>query len=180
MTRVAAAVAVGAALLALACAAPIRTETFQLEPPVSVRRIAVVPVEVDSLLASDIPSEAAGFATSHLLDALKEQTVLRVVDSPDADARLGGAIRRWSQREGGTTGVRRPASVWLVLELRDRDGRVIWNGTYEETQPPLSDDLGSLPRAWERGFRWVTAEELCEYGLRELVDDLAREAAAWS
>ena len=108
----------------------------------------MVPVEVDSLFASDIPSEAAGFATSHLLDALKEQTALRVVDSPDADARLGGAIRRWSQREGGTTGVRRPASVWLVLELRDRDGRVIWNGTYEETQPPLSDDLGSLPRAW--------------------------------
>jgi hypothetical protein len=32
----------------------------------------------------------------------------------------------------------------------------------------------------ERGFRWVTAEELCEYGLRELVDDLAREAAAWT
>ena len=45
-----------------------------------------------------------------------------------------------------------------------RDGRVIWTGTYEETQPPLSDDLGSLPRAWERGFRWVTAEELADYG----------------
>jgi hypothetical protein len=172
--------AVGAALLALACAAPIRTETYQVEPPVTVRKIAVVPVEVDPLLGSGVPSEAADFATSHLLDALKDQTALRVVDAAAADAALGGEIRRWSQREGGTTGVRRPASVWLVLELKDRDGRVIWNGTYEETQPPLSDDLGSLPRAWERGFRWVTAEELCEYGLRELVDDLAREAAAWS
>ena len=184
MTRRAAAAtgwaAVGAALLAVACAAPIRTETFQVEPPVTVRRIAVVPIEVDPLLAAGVPSEAAGFVTSHLLDALKDQSALRVVDGPGADASLGGAIRRWSQREGSTTGVRRPAAVWLALELRDREGRVIWSGVYEETQPPLSEDLGSLPRAWERGFRWVTAEELCEYGLRELVDDLAREAAAWS
>ena len=168
-----------AALVVLACAAPIRTELYQVDPPVTVRKIAVVPVEADPLLGAGIPSEAPGFATQQLRDALKEQSALRVVDT-DADASLGGAIRRWSQREGTTSGVRRPASVWLVLELRDRSGRVIWSGVYEETQPPLSDDLGSLPRAWERGFRWVTAEELCEYGLRELVADLAREAAAWS
>ena len=76
---------------------------------------------------------------------------------------------------------RAPARLGVAHARAPRpDGRVIWNGTYEETQPPLSEDLGSLPRAWERGFRWVTAEELAEYGLRELVDDLAREVAAWS
>jgi hypothetical protein len=180
VTRRAAAAAVGAALLAVACAAPIRTELLQVEPPVTVRRIAVVPFSVDPLVGADVPSEAAGFATSHLLDALKEQSALRVVEGPGADASLAGVIRRWSQRQGGTTGVRRPASVWLTLQLTDRDGRVIWNGVYEETQPALSDDLASISRAWERGFQWVTAEELCEYGLRELVTALAGEAAVWS
>ena len=178
MTRFSAAVC--AAFLALACAAPIRTERFQVEPPVSVRKIAVVPVVADPLLGSSVPSEAPGFVTAQLLDALKAQGGLRIVDGACADASLGGQIRRWSQREGSTTGVRRPASVWLVLELTDRDGRVIWNGVYEETQPPLSEDVLSFSRAWERSFRWVTAEELAEYGLRELVDDLAREAEAWS
>lgn len=177
MTRVAAAVC--AALLAMACAAPIRTERLQVDPPVGVRRIAVVPIVADPQLGSLVPSEAPGFVTAQLLDALKTQGGLRVVDE-GADASLGGQIRRWRQREGTTTGVRRPASVWLVLELRDRDDRVIWSGVYEETQPPLSEDLFSLSRAWERGFRWVTAEELAEYGLRELVDDLAREAETWS
>ena len=176
MTRV---VWVCAALALLACAAPIRTELYQVDPPATVRKIAVAPLEADPLLGAGIPSEAPGYATSQLLDALKAQSALRVVDA-GADASLGGSIRRWSQREGTTSGVRQPASVWLALELRDRAGRVIWTGVYEETQPPLSEDLGSLPRAWERGFRWVTAEELCEYGLRELVADLAREAAAWS
>ena len=177
MTRLAAAAC--AALLAMACAAPIRTERFQVDPPVSVRKISVAPVVADPQLGSLVPSEAPGFVTAQLLAALQAQGGLRVVDE-GADASLGGQIRRWSQREGTTTGVRRPASVWLVLELTDREGRVIWNGVYEETQPPLSEDLLSFSRAWGRGFRWVTAEELAEYGVRELVDDLAREAEAWS
>jgi len=180
VTRRPAAAAVCAALLATACAAPIRTERYQVDPPVSVRKIAVVPVVADPMLGSLVPTEAPGFVTRQLLDLVQAQGGLQIVEGGGADASLGGQIRRWSQREGSTTGVRRPASVWLVLELTDRDGRVIWNGTYEETQPPLSEDLLSLSRAWERGFRWVTAEELAEYGLRELVDDLAREAESWS
>ena len=80
-----------------------------------------------------------------------------------ADAVLTGWSGAGRQREGGPSGSRRPASVWFVLELaRPRRARCIWNGTYEETQPPLSEDLCSLSRAWERGFRWVTAEELAE------------------
>jgi hypothetical protein len=164
----------------MACAAPIHTERFQVDPPVTVRKISLAPIVADPLLGSSVPSEAPGFVTTQLRDALEGQGALRVVDGEGADASLGGQIRRWSQREGSTTGVRRPASVWLVLELTDRDGRVIWSGVYEETQPPLSEDLLSFSRAWERGFRWVTAEELAEYGLRELVGDLAREAEAWS
>lgn len=176
MTRVG---GICAALALLACAAPIRTERYAVDPPVAVRRIAVVPLEADPVLGAGVPSGAPGVATRELRDALKEQSALRVVDE-GADASLGGAIRRWAEREGSSTGVRRPASVWIALELKDRSGRLLWTGVYEETQPALSEDLGSLPRAWERGFRWVTPEELCAYGLRELVADLAREAPTWS
>ena len=77
-------------------------------------------------------------------------------------------------------GVRRPASVWFELDLRDRNGVVLWSGTYEETQAPLSDDAGSLPRAFERRFRWVTAADLADYGARMLLRELQHEIETWS
>lgn len=177
MRRLAAA---AAALLAFACAAPIRSEVHGAEAPPAIAKLAVVPLRVDPLQGYDVPSEAAAVVTARVLAALDADTRLRVVDPAQADAILSGVVRRWSEREGSASGVRHPASVWLVLELRDGDSRLLWTGTYEETQSPLSEDLGSLPRAWDRGFRWVTASELADYGARELVRALANEIESWS
>ena len=177
MTRLAAALA---ALLALACAAPIRTELdVEVEPP-AIQKIAVVPVRIDPLLGYAVPSEAASVVNARLLTALASETKFLAVDPREANAILTGVIRRWAERDGSASGVRHPASVWLTLELRDDTGQLVWTGTYEETQAPLSDDVGSLPRAWERGFRWVTAEELADYGVRQLVRALAEEIGTWS
>ncbi len=177
MTRLAAALA---ALLALACAAPIRTELDLEDEPGAIQKIAVVPVRIDPLLGYDVPSEAASVLNARLLVALATETKFRVVDPAEANAILTGVVRRWVERDGSASGVRHPASVWLALELRNDTGRPIWTGTYEETQAPLSEDVGSLPRAWERGFRWVTAEELADYGVRQLVRALADEIETWS
>lgn len=177
MTRPAAALA---ALLALGCAAPIRTELRVEDALASVHTVALIPLREDALLGPDVPSEAPAVVTSRLLAALQSETRLRVVDPGQADVVLSGVVRRWVERDGSASGVRHPASVWLVLELRDGTGRLIWTGTYEETQSPLSEDAGSFPRAWERGFRWVTAAELADYGARELVRSLALEVDSWS
>ena len=177
MTRLA---ATCAALLVLACAAPIHTELHAGAEPPPVAKLAVLPVQIDPMTLGDVPSEAPDAVTARILAALDAETRLRVVDAPQADAVLSGFVRRWAEREGSATGVRHPASVWIVLELRDGDSRLLWTGTYEETQAPLSEDLGSLPRAWDRGFRWVTAQELADYGARELVRALAAEIATWS
>jgi hypothetical protein len=168
-----------AALCALACAAPIRTEVRVDQPPATIHSVALVPLKIDRLL-SDAPSEAARVVTARVSDALQSETHLRVVDPAQADAIVTGTLRRWVERDGTPSGVRHPASVWIQLELRGTDGEVLWTGSYEETQPALSEDAGSLGRAWERGFRWVTAEELAGYGARELVRELAREVASWS
>jgi len=149
------------------------------EPP-SIRKVAVAPVTADPLIGYNVPAGAASVVNARLLLAVGSETKLLVVDPAQADAILTGTVRRWVERDGSASGVRHPASVWLTLELRDTRGRRIWTGTYEETQPALSDDVGSLPRAWERGFRWVTAEELADYGVRELVGALAREIESWS
>ena len=177
MTRRAAALA---ALLSLACAAPIRSELLAEDPPHGVSKLALEPLGID-VLATDVPAQATRLVTARVADALQSETHFRVVDSPaQADAILTGVVRRYTERDGTSTGVKRPASVWIVLELRDPDGRALWNGTYEETQAPLSEDMFSFRRAWDRGFRWVTADELASYGARELVRELAREVATWS
>ena len=177
MTRVA---AIAAALLALACAAPIRTELLETDVPEKIEKLAVVGMRADPLLGVEIPRDALGIVTARIVAALGSETHLRVVEPADSDAILTGVIRRYRERDGSSTGVRRPASVWFALELRDASGRVLWTGTYEETQAALSEDAGSFPRAWERGFRWVTAEDLADSGARMLVRELAREVETWS
>lgn len=177
MTRTAAVVA---ALLALACAAPIRTELQDTDLPPKPQKIAVTALRTDPNLGYGIPQGAAELVTARLIAAIRSETNLRVVAREESDATLGGAVRRFSEREGTASGVRHPASVWFTLELRGSDGRILWTGTYEETQSALSEDVGSLPRAWERGFRWVTAADLADYGARMLARELAREVSTWS
>jgi hypothetical protein len=177
VTRRAAALA---ALLTLACAAPIRSELLADDPPHGLGKLALEPFAID-MLATEVPAGAPRLVSARVADAIQSETNFRVVDSAtQADAILTGVVRRYSERQGSSTGVKHPASVWIVLQLRDSDGRELWNGTYEETQAPLSEDMFSLKRAWDRGFRWVTAEELATYGARELVRELAREVATWS
>jgi hypothetical protein len=97
----------------------------------------------------------------------------------DADAYLTGTVRRFRERVGGPEGATSPASVWLDLELRGPEGELLWRGIYEETQRSLSDNLLGLGLAWDRGFRWLTAEELALYGARTLVARLSQSGVAW-
>ncbi|HTO68657.1 MAG TPA: LPS assembly lipoprotein LptE [Myxococcota bacterium] len=169
-----------AALLALGCAPPIRTQVPPLESRPVVHSVLVQALEADTLKGAGVPDDAGTVVTNHVVAALQSETKLRVVAEGESDAVMSGVILRYSEREGTASGVKRPASVWFELQLRDREGAVLWSGAYEETQAALSDDVGSLPRAWERGFRWVTAEELADYGARMLARDLQREIDTWS
>ena len=96
-----------------------------------------------------------------------------------ADAVLTGRVRRYVPRQGGSAGAARPASVRFELELRTPEGVLLWQGSYDETQSSVNEDLSSFQRASERGFRWVTAEALARYGARELMQGLGKVSASW-
>jgi hypothetical protein len=154
------------------------------------------------------PEQAAGLVTARLLDALRAGGRFDVVPptevaralqtaslppgaaAPDAivqalraafgaDAVLLARLRRFSARLGGRQGAHRPAAVRFEVELRSAQGAPLWRGVYDERQHSLSEDLGSLPRAAARGFRFVTAEELVAYGAGEIVRALEDASAAW-
>jgi hypothetical protein len=86
-----------------------------------------------------------------------------------ADAVLSGRLVRYYDRRGSERGSARPAAVTFELALRTADGMLVWRGVYDERQQSLSDEPLSFRRAFDRGFRWVTAEQLAAYGAREIV-----------
>lgn len=90
-----------------------------------------------------------------------------------------GTVHRFFGREGGPRGASRPAAVAFELELRHVDGALLWKGEYDEAQKSLSEDPGSFQRARARGFSWVSAEALAQYGASELVRQMPGSGEAW-
>jgi hypothetical protein len=170
--------------LALGCALPISTQLGAGEQPPKIERIAVEPFADDVSRGGAIEPGAAAIVTARVLDALTRETDLEVLppgqSTHGVDAVLSGVVRRYVERVGGPGGAFKPASVSFTLELRTPEGELLWSGTFEETQRALSEDLGSLPRAWRRGFKWLTADELATEGAEELAIALAEDAASWS
>jgi TolB-like protein len=92
-----------------------------------------------------------------------------------ADGVVVGRMQRYRERIGNEWGAKSPASVAFVLELIDvRRGDVVWSARFDETQKPLSENIFALGSVGERGFRWLTAEQLAQEGVRKAVGDLYR------
>jgi hypothetical protein len=90
-----------------------------------------------------------------------------------ATAVLCGTITRYQQRQGSAYGVTRPASVAFDMQLvSTNSGTVLWSGSFDETQAPLSSNLLNWWQFWEAGPRWMTVEELAHLGVERLLDDL--------
>ena len=187
--------------LALGCSAPFSTRLREPESPPTLRKLVILPFANDPAPGGTVESDASSVVATRVLEALTQETDLEIIPPEEAarvrgvageatgeelrhqfgiDAVLTGVVRRYVERSGGPGGSSRPAAVWFSLELRLPDGALLWSGTYDETQQALSDDLGSLGRAWQRGFRWVTAADLAGYGARQLARELAADTAPWS
>jgi TolB-like protein len=90
-----------------------------------------------------------------------------------ATAVLCGTVTRYQERQGSAYGVTRPASVAFDLQLVSAaSGAVLWSGSFDETQEPLTSNLLDWWQFWEAGPRWMTVEELAHLGVDRLLDDL--------
>jgi hypothetical protein len=87
-----------------------------------------------------------------------------------ADAVLIGHIFRFVERKGNRASVESPASVAYDLHLiRVGSSEIIWTGHFDQTQRPLSENLLELGSFIKRGASWVTAEELAQGGLEDMM-----------
>ena len=93
----------------------------------------------------------------------------------DADAILYGKLYRFRERVGSEYAAKSPASVAFSLILvRVSDGRVLWRYSFDQTQQALTENLFNWKFYKSEGMRWVTAEELAAYGLKQAVEKLEK------
>ena len=99
-------------------------------------------------------------------DVLSEQHAALVATKMSLDAALVGRVVVYQERKGSKLGGE-TAAVGFEVKLVAADGTTLWAGNYYEKQKPFIQDARG---AFERGFMFVTAEELVEYGTTHLVD----------
>jgi hypothetical protein len=135
--------------------------TKQVVEAVQARGIEVIGPE-DVRTASD-PAAAP-------TDALDPARVVSVASQQfGADAVLIGTVLRWRDRVGEKLGASRAASVGFeVTLLRTPDGAKLWTAVFDETQLPITDNLFNVFRYPGAGTRWLTAEELSQWGASEM------------
>ena len=84
-----------------------------------------------------------------------------------------GFLFRFEERIGSPIGVEKPASAGFDIHLfRLRDGIEVWQGKFDETQRPLSENLFKIGSFFRRKASWLTAEELASVGMDEMLKRL--------
>lgn len=114
--------------------------------------------------------ESAKVVTSEpaLPKARPEAAAAAVARKLKADAVVIGFVSIYQERVGSRLGANPAASVGFEVKVVAADGQVLWAGNYYERQRPLTEDfLGFV----QRFGMFVTAEELAEYGVDELLKE---------
>lgn len=102
--------------------------------------------------------------TSHL------KMAVQIGKELNADAVLAGFVFRYQDREGSAYSVRRPASVGFEVHLISvKEDKSIWEGSFDETQKSLSENVLKLYAFLKMGSKWLTADELAEQGVEQVL-----------
>ncbi len=100
--------------------------------------------------------------------AKPEAVAAAVAKTLKADAALIGYVSMYQERVGSRLGANPAASVGFEVKVVAADGQVLWVGNYYERQRPLTEDVVGFV---QRYGMFVTAEELAEYGVDEIMKE---------
>ena len=134
----------------------------------------------ESMLAFDRVTTAYSEITADpLLDTIRKQAV-RLGEMLQADFIMVGTLWRFREKgtlEEGMEGMpASPASVGFALYLVDvKSGARLWRGFFDGTQKALTEDVLGGAKQIRMGLRWLSAEELAQYGVKSLMQKLSKE-----
>lgn len=121
-----------------------------------------------------VPASRAGLVYDRLLGRVPSADARAEVAETGrklgADAVIIGFVFRFRDLVGGSMAAETPASVsFNLMVVSSKDGRVIWKGSFEQTQQPLSENLLNLDQYAEHGLKWYTATELSRIGMEQVL-----------
>jgi hypothetical protein len=86
-----------------------------------------------------------------------------------ADYVVVGNVWRYRDRTGSPMATETSASVGFAVYLIDvSSGQILWSNVFSETQRSLSENILQAKGFFEMGGKWVTADELALYGVKEV------------
>ncbi|HTZ39280.1 MAG TPA: hypothetical protein VMB77_03925 [Syntrophales bacterium] len=89
----------------------------------------------------------------------------------EADGVAIGYVSCFRERVGYAYSAERPASVTFGIYLiRVSDGDIVWGRIYDKTQQSFSENVFQASTFFSRGLKWVTAAELAEDGIDEIMN----------
>ncbi len=106
-------------------------------------------------------------ADGELAQMGSEKAAAAVAKRLKTDAALFGRVLVYQERVGSRLGADPPAAVGFEAKVVAADGQVLWVGGYYERQRPMNEDLVGFLQRWA----FVTAAELAEYGVDEVLKD---------
>lgn len=121
------------------------------------------------------PEQALGAQASLLRSSKSELSELNLLlesgRALKADAVFLTRLYRFTERQGTPYAADRPAAVTFdILLVRTEDGRLLWEGHFNETQHPLTENLLNLQDFFRQKGRWLTARELSGIGLDKVLE----------
>ena len=88
----------------------------------------------------------------------------------DAQYVAVGNVWRYKNRTGTALATDRPSSVAFSIYLIDIEKHELaWSATYDETQQALTENLLNALDFFKQGAKWLTADELAEYGMKKIL-----------
>ena len=171
---------------------------FVFPAPASVRRSDIslgIPSEAEARprQTAGVPDYAPGQVTQLFGKRLQERQGIRVLSPGDVakavsperelaetktnqaaalfakrlnvDAVVTGLVTTYQERVGSRLGADPTAAVGFEVKVVAADGQVLWVGGYYERQRPMIEDLMGFLQRWS----FVTAEELAQYGVEEVL-----------
>ncbi|UCD72191.1 MAG: hypothetical protein JSW70_04125 [Syntrophobacterales bacterium] len=82
---------------------------------------------------------------------------------------VAGTVWRYEERIGGAMGAFSPASVaFVVYPIDVPSGKMLWRAKFDETQRSLFENVLDSWAFLKKGAKWLSADELARYGVREV------------
>lgn len=173
-----------ASLVPLSCIAvlPVGTsvseeETIEIEEAQSLEKGAAYATDVMRNELKDHPD--VRIMSSNEVSSLVSEvsggqigTIIALGQKVNCEGVLLTTVHRYIQREGTEYAADSPASVDFSMVLRHtKNGNVLWSADFREKQQSFLSNIFSFAQAKKRGFKWISAEELMEQGIKERLND---------